>query len=101
MKMKGFGGDWTHDPLCGSPMPYPIHHSNYIRKKWIKMVYKCITVSVAQPARANPTLDSKSPCHGLSESVVKVSGTSKFARLDYREQWNINRNRCPGSKFEL
>ena len=55
---------------------------------WVKkLVYKCITVSVAQPARANPTLDSISLCQGHSESVVKVSGTPKFARLDFREQW--------------
>ena len=53
------------------------------------MVYKCITVSVAQPARANPTLDSNSPWQELSESVIGFSGGAHFTRLDSGEQCYI------------
>ena len=42
---------------------------------------------MAQLVTANPKLISKSPAQELSESVVKVSGKSKFTRLDVREQW--------------
>ena len=41
---------------------------------------------MAQLVTANPKLFSKSPDQELSESVVKVSGNSKFTRLDVREQ---------------
>ena len=41
---------------------------------------------MAQLVTANPKLFSKSPAQELSESVVKVSGKSKFTRLDVREQ---------------
>ena len=41
---------------------------------------------MAQLVTANPKLISKSPAQELSESVVKVSGNSKFTRLDVREQ---------------
>ena len=45
---------------------------------------------MAQLVTANPKLFSKSPAQELSESVVKVSGKSKFTRLDVREQcWMI------------
>ena len=44
---------------------------------------------MAQLVTAYPKLFSKSPDQELSESVVKVSGNSKFTRLDVREQWNI------------
>ena len=36
--------------------------------------------------RPNPTPDSKSPCKGLSEFVVGLSGTYFFTRLDSGEQ---------------
>ena len=42
---------------------------------------------MAQLVTAYPKLFSKSPDQELSESVVKVSGNSKFTRLDVREQW--------------
>ena len=42
---------------------------------------------MAQLVTANPKLFSKSPDQELSESVIKVSGNSKFTRLDVREQW--------------
>ena len=42
---------------------------------------------MAQLVTANPKLFSKSTDQELSESVVKVSGNSKFTRLDVREQW--------------
>ena len=42
---------------------------------------------MAQLVTANSKLFSKSPDQELSESVVKVSGNSKFTRLDIREQW--------------
>ena len=41
---------------------------------------------MAQPARPYPTPDSKSPCQGLSESVVGFSGGAHFTRLDSGEQ---------------
>ena len=41
---------------------------------------------MAQLVTANPKLFSKSTDQELSESVVKVSGNSKFTRLDVREQ---------------
>ena len=41
---------------------------------------------MAQLVTANPKLFSKSPDQELSESVVKVSGNSKFTRLNIREQ---------------
>ena len=41
---------------------------------------------MAQLVTAYPKLFSKSPDQELSESVVKVSGNSKFTRLDVREQ---------------
>ena len=44
---------------------------------------------MAQLVTANPKLFSKSPDQELSESVVKVSGNSKFTRLDVREQCDI------------
>ena len=43
---------------------------------------------MAQLVTANPKLFSKSTDQELSESVVKVSGNSKFTRLDVREQWS-------------
>ena len=45
---------------------------------------------MAQLVTANPKLFSKSTDQELSESVVKVSGNSKFTRLDVREQWIVN-----------
>ena len=48
---------------------------------------------MAQLVTANPKLFSKSPDQELSESVVKVSGNSKFTRLDVREQ-------CPREKLK-
>ena len=41
---------------------------------------------MAQLVTENPKLFSKSTYQELSESVVKVSGNSKFTRLDVREQ---------------
>ena len=41
---------------------------------------------MAQLVTANPKLFFKSTDQELSESVVKVSGNSKFTRLDVREQ---------------
>ena len=40
---------------------------------------------MAQLVTANPKLFSKSTDQELSESVVKVSGNSKFTRLDVRK----------------
>ena len=37
-----------------------------------------------------PTPDSKSPCKGLSESVVGFYVTFHFTRLDSGEQWSPN-----------
>ena len=48
---------------------------------------------MAQLVTANPKLFSKSTDQELSESVVKVSGNSKFTRLDVREQWTVVRYR--------
>ena len=45
---------------------------------------------MAQLVTANPKLFSKSTDQELSESVVKVSGNSKFTRLDVREQWGAS-----------
>ena len=45
---------------------------------------------MAQLVTANPKLFSKSTDQELSESVVKVSGNSKFTRLDVREQCIMN-----------
>ena len=50
---------------------------------------------MAQLVTANPKLFSKSPDQELSESVVKVSGNSKFTRLDVREQCIGRRRLCP------
>ena len=44
---------------------------------------------MAQPARPYPTPDSKSPCQGLSESVVGFSGGAHFTRLDSGEQCDV------------
>ena len=43
---------------------------------WFINVLQFRTVSVALLPRPNPTPDSKSPCKGLSEFVVGLSGTS-------------------------
>ena len=56
---------------------------------WFINVLQFRTVSVALLPRPNPTPDSKSPCKGLSEFVVGLSGTSFFTRLDSGEQWNV------------
>ena len=45
---------------------------------------------MAQLVTPYPTLDSKSPCQGLSESVVGFSGTFHFTRLDSGEQWVVD-----------
>ena len=56
---------------------------NIVKNSWYKnLVY----IFMAQLVTAYPKLFSKSPDQELSESVVKVSGNSKFTRLDVREQ---------------
>ena len=56
---------------------------------------------MAQLVTAYPKLFSKSPDQELSESVVKVSGNSKFTRLDVREQWLYIANLERSLKIEI
>ena len=59
--------------------PYIINKKN----SWYKTL---VYISMAQLVTANPKLFSKYPDQELSEFVVKMSGNSKFTRLDVREQ---------------
>ena len=54
-----------------------------MKNSWYKTL---VYIFMAQLVTANPKLFSKSTDQELSESVVKVSGNSKFTRLDVREQ---------------
>ena len=56
---------------------------NIVKNSWYKTL---VYIFMAQLVTANPKLFSKSTDQELSESVVKVSGNSKFTRLDVREQ---------------
>ena len=63
---------------------------------------------MAKLARPYPSPDSKSPCQGLSESVVGFSGTFHFTRLDSGEQWyvvnripQISNGVCNGFKYDF
>ena len=56
---------------------------NMMKNSWYKTL---VYIFMAQLVTANPKLFSKSPDQELSESVVKMSGNSKFTRLDVREQ---------------
>ena len=58
-----------------------------MKNSWYKTL---VYIFMAQLVTANPKLFSKSTDQELSESVVKVSGNSKFTRLDVREQWTVN-----------
>ena len=69
-----------------TPIRLQSPYINIEKNSWYKnLVY----VFMAQLVTANSKLFSKSPDHELSESVVKVSGNSKFTRLDVREQWDM------------
>ena len=59
-------------------------YTNIMKNSWYKTL---VYIFMAQLVTANPKSFSKSTDQELSESVVKVSGNSKFTRLDVREQW--------------
>ena len=58
-------------------------YTNIMKNSWYKTL---VYIFMAQLVTANPKSFSKSTGQELSESVVKVSGNSKFTRLDVREQ---------------
>ena len=72
--------------LKSSALPIRLQspYIDIIKNSWYKTL---VYIFMAQLVTANPKLFSKSPDQELSESVVKVSGNSKFTRLDVREQW--------------
>ena len=73
--------------LKSSALPIRLQspYINIMKNSWYKTL---VYIFMAQLVTANPKLFSKSTDQELSESVVKVSGNSKFTRLDVREQWN-------------
>ena len=76
-------------PPGSSALPIRLQspYINIVKNSWYKTI---VYIFMAQLVTANPKLFSKSPAQELSESVVKVSGKSKFTRLDVREQcWMI------------